>query len=225
MKRFLAIFVLFLMTFSSGAAFAGATCDNFMYYFKNPQSTRLVPNLKCLLDNNYLQVQAAIKPAVHFFAAAIRNSNKEELLLHQLDQLKAHYSGDQQAIIDSIIQETKHFRSPPADSDLNFDLLWSEFFATGSAEPVRKIASYLKLDSTESKTAITCLASAEWSLASNAAQLPRVLKILKDLYPSSTGIMKRRLKRIIDDPKGAADLFYNASTTAPNFKAFTAIVW
>lgn len=197
-----------------------------MHYFENPQSNKLIPSLKQTLASNYMQGFKA-KLLIHFYAAAINNSENKNQLLQELSQLKKQCPYEQQSIINAIIAAAKNFRSPPADSSDNFDFLWAEFFATGNKESVEKIASYLKMETYHKKIEVFYLAAAEWSLASNAHQFPQVYVILKNIYASSTGIMRRRLKRIIDNPAEIATRFDSSYLLkhAPNFKTFKAMVW
>lgn len=124
--------------------------------------------------------------------------------MQQLTVLQNKHSGRKRQIIKDIIADTQHFYSPPASSDVNFDLLWAEFFATGRALPVKKIAGYLRMTSYQKKIEVAYLAAAEWSLAANACQHKKVLDILQQIYSSSTGIQHKRLQRIFANPKRTA---------------------
>lgn len=132
-------------------------------------------------------------------------------------------------IINRVIAETENFISPPAISSDNFDLLWAEFFATGDAKPVIKIANYLNLNDDKNRLKVIFLASAEWLLASNALQYKKVAEILKDLYKSAKGNMKRRLQKILNDPEGVAERLYSATYQTKghelSWEEYKAIVW
>lgn len=195
------------------------------YYYLHPQNEQLIPSLQKTLKFGIHGFGAKI--LVHFYAAAINNSNNKDQLLQKLNLLKQQYSKEQQQTIEDIIDQTTNFHSPLPSSSDNFDFLWTEFFATGNELPVKEIASYLKMNTYKRKIEVIQLAAAEWSLAANANQHKRVYAILKRLYISSQGIMKKRLKRILDDPSSIAVRFsaWGELRNVKDFNTFKNIVW
>ncbi|HQC43199.1 MAG TPA: hypothetical protein PLV91_06985 [Verrucomicrobiota bacterium] len=60
------------------------------------------------------------------------------------------------------------------------DLLWSEFFVTGDAKPIKRITEALPgLEDEDNLGMVIVASAARWSLTSNAVQFDRVLEILK----------------------------------------------
>lgn len=73
------------------------------------------------------------------------------------------------------------------------DLLWTEFFVTGEAKPVKRITEALPgLDDKDNMGVFIVAAAARWSLTSNAVQFDKVLEILK-------GIQKENSTKAIAD--------------------------
>lgn len=73
------------------------------------------------------------------------------------------------------------------------DLLWSEFFVTGEAKPVKRITEALSgLDDKDNMGVFIVASAARWSLTSNAVQFDKVLEILK-------GIQKENSTKAIAD--------------------------
>ncbi len=73
------------------------------------------------------------------------------------------------------------------------DLLWTEFFVTGEAKPVKRITEALPgLDDKDNMGVFIVAAAAQWSLTSNAVQFDKVLEILK-------GIQKENSTKAIAD--------------------------
>jgi len=73
------------------------------------------------------------------------------------------------------------------------DLLWSEFFVTGEAKPVKRITEALSgLEDKDNMGVFIVASAARWSLTSNAVQFDKVLEILK-------GIQKENSTKAIAD--------------------------
>lgn len=73
------------------------------------------------------------------------------------------------------------------------DLLWTEFFVTGEAKPVKRITEALSgLDDKDNMGVFIVASAARWSLTSNAVQFDKVLEILK-------GIQKENSTKAIAD--------------------------
>ena len=196
------------------------------YYYLNPQSSELIPHLQYFLNkDDWVENREYQSIEIHFYAAAINHSRNKTQLLDELYKLDSQYSGAKQQIIKSIIGESNNFISPQATSDTNFDLLWIEFMATGEDLPVKKIAGFLKTTNDKDNYNIILLGAAEWSLASNATQHHKVYVILQELASSSQGIMKKRLQKILSDPRGVATSLDKTSIKPHDFENFKKLVW
>lgn len=67
------------------------------------------------------------------------------------------------------------------------DLLWTEFFVTGEAKPVKRITEALPgLEDKDSMGAFIVASAAQWSLTSNAVQFDKVLEILKGIHKENS---------------------------------------
>ncbi|MCL5261014.1 MAG: hypothetical protein M1561_04970 [Gammaproteobacteria bacterium] len=230
----LTFLLLFIMGFYQ-ITFANNTQVNlrpevFMtYYYLNPQSSKLIPSLQYDLQYSRAMRPDQINILIHFHAAAINHSKNKDELIQQLQQLRKQYSGVNLKIINRVIAEAKNFTSPTATSGDNFDLLWAEFFATGDPNPVKKIANYLQLSDYKDRLKVVFLASAEWSLASNTHQHKKVAEILQDLYKTSAGNIKRRLQRILNDPRGVTvrldSTWHQLEGHELSWQEFKEIVW
>lgn len=90
------------------------------------------------------------------------HTEQSQKMLDQFISLKRKYKSD----FDNLKkQKYEDILIEPVTSAMHLDMLWASFFATGSAEPVRKIISKLS-DIDSDPTRVT--ASARWSLTSNA---------------------------------------------------------
>lgn len=73
------------------------------------------------------------------------------------------------------------------------DLLWTEFFVTGEAKPIKRITEALPgLEDKDNMGVFIVASAARWSLTSNAVQFDKVLEILK-------GIQKENSTKAIAD--------------------------
>jgi len=193
--------------------------ETFMtFYYLHPQSFKLIQSLQHDLRYTKAWRLGQINLLIHFHAAAINGSDDRGVLLQRLHGIREQYSGLNRKIIDRVIVEAENFISPQATSSDNFDLLWAEFFATGNPKAVEDIAAYLQLSDDKDRLKVIYLAAAEWSLAANAAQHKKVLEILYDLSDSSTGIMKKRLQKILDNPQAVASKMTYVSHQPKNHK-------
>ena len=78
------------------------------------------------------------------------------------------------------------------------DMLWGNFMATGNNEPVERIISALAWNDIKGEVELLIIAkSAQWSLTSNATQLPGVLEICKQQIAKQPEAIAHVLKEIV----------------------------
>ena len=75
---------------------------------------------------------------------------------------------------------------------------WLTFFATGDAQPLKRISSVLEFPEQIQMDDVLLADAARWSLTSNARQHPRVLALLKELLPTLSGSEAERLGDILE---------------------------
>lgn len=98
------------------------------------------------------------------------------------------------------IQQTEYYdvmTNIPRNSS-EMDKLWGIYFATGNKRAIDQIISVLHFweDGRDAEVAIG--GAAKWSLTSNAAQHPKVLKEIKNELTISSGIKKALLEEIVN---------------------------
>jgi hypothetical protein len=82
------------------------------------------------------------------------------------------------------------------------DALWGKFMATGERAPVERIITTLPwLDIKGDINRLLVGGSARWSLASNAIQHKRVLKICEDVAITQKGDVASKLRELIANAK------------------------
>jgi hypothetical protein len=92
--------------------------------------------------------------------------------------------------------------SPLQKDPAALDDLWAAFFATGESAPVEEIIAVLAGPQQKGDVNRVLTAGvARWSLASNAYQHGRVLKICEEAAARSTGPARQMLEVIVDEAK------------------------
>lgn len=212
--RFIKFFVLILVM-AVRTAFAQ---DWLSHYYEHPTPERFVIEVQALSKaGNLSNPKSSALISVFLGRIMAANPTKVDGWLSQLGDLKggdrqtllaaASLSGtkDAQTYLDRQA-DAERYRGKPIDvrilepeSPTILDMLWADFFATGEAIPVRRIAvalnydkysgaldRYAKSKKTEKdrNDAIleTVFKAAMWSLESNARQHQRVAGILEQLY-------------------------------------------
>ncbi|MDX2257841.1 MAG: hypothetical protein NW205_02890 [Hyphomicrobiaceae bacterium] len=90
------------------------------------------------------------------------------------------------------------------DDDFLIDVLWGQYFATGAADPARRLVSVLALaEDGDDIEKLTLGAMAKFTLASNAARDKRLLDIAKGEMNSQPENVRRHLREVIE----AAELY------------------
>lgn len=91
---------------------------------------------------------------------------KRELLTNLSKEMKSFY------------EEMKKISIPDTQkqitSAVQLDILWAEFFASGTYDPIKKIVETLKLKKQSNAMLLVTAGAAEWSLQSNCRQFRRV---------------------------------------------------
>lgn len=163
------------------------------FYYQNKNIGNFIPALKIVLDEKgvYEDLDHA-NPVIHFFAAVLKDN---KTLLPQINNLAQEHSDNAQEMLLKIIKESQDFKSPIPKDPNDLDCLWSEFFATGSPEPIKKIISVIAYEENDidltapvwtkmnitSKTMASKLlqSAAGWSLNSNAREHKKVRETIE----------------------------------------------
>ena len=166
------------------------------FYYQNPQPDKMMAVLRVLVTVKEFTSDTKRFPVISriFVVAAY----KDKIVLEKMKLLKDSLSGDTKTIVENLIKEEQGFTSPEADSNEHIDDLWAEFFATGQAEPIKKIMSVLGVPA-ENLEQKTLLSNANWSLASNVKQHKKVYEIIKEESSNATGLVKEMLDQMIKD--------------------------
>jgi hypothetical protein len=163
------------------------------FYYQHKDINNFIPAIKIVLEEKGIyEDNDHANPVIHFFATVLKNN---KTLLPQIKDLSKEYSDNAQEMLLKIIKEAENFKSPVPKDPKDLDCLWSEFFATGSPEPIKKIISVItytendidlsslvwaKMDITSKPMALKLLQSAAgWSLNSNAQQHKKVHEIIE----------------------------------------------
>lgn len=171
------------------------------YYYLNPDSKRLLPALKVLLeDKRFWELEQSANPIIHFFATALREDKGEfdklKTLLNESDYF-------QRGILNKIIYEAENPKDIKADGAESFDLLWAEFFASGKPEPVIKLIKSLNWRvSDEDLLKFADLSVLVWSLSANANQHSKVRHICERELKWKWGLARKRLYQVLNIPPG-----------------------
>ena len=161
-------------------------------YYKKPHPDKLAIVVRAmLLDSWFIYDIASFEPFAHFVATVAHNN--QEFLVSLKSQVN-NYSGKQKDAFNKIIYASENFRSPEPISPQGLDYLWAEFFATGTAEPVKKIMSTLNNQNGDLQMTKY---SAQWSLRANARSDKTVYKIIKNALATAQGGMKEELEKIL----------------------------
>jgi hypothetical protein len=87
----------------------------------------------------------------------------------------------------------------PTDDGYVIDTLWGYYFATGSAEPIRRIVATLAWStSKESVEKLTIGSMAKWTLATNATRDKELRDILADEMNSQPAEVRKPLREVIE---------------------------
>lgn len=161
------------------------------FYYQNPQPDKMVSVLKVLLTVKELTSDQKHFPSIkHLFAAAAANDKD---LLGKMKSAQSSLSGEPQTVFAEIIKEAENFHSPEPDSPEHLDFLWSEFFATGDAKPVKKIIGLL--DSSHTSPMLEPVA--QWALTSNVQQHKKVYEIVQNESSQAKGALKDILDQML----------------------------
>lgn len=194
-----------------------------MTYYEKPEPRYVVPSLKLIVtDETFISDQIHNQPVKRFFAVLVRdNPSVKEPVKQLCDSLP----GNKKDYVAGIIQQADTFREIEYPNDAQeIDFLWSEFFATGSDKPVKKIVktftyipaeidlgsqSWQSMEKVPSRdVALRILqAAAKWSLVSNAAQHKRVYDVIE---LEARTVKDDRIKRMLTDILQDADKAKNS---------------
>ena len=128
----------------------------------------------------------------------------------------------QRSMIEELARST-----PPKLTDLPLEgdpgvlaALWGNFMATGDEAPVLRIMDALPFTmiAQGDRQRLAMGRVAEWSLASNAAQHPRVMEIVRRQAAARTGPVANILNRVIAKAEGEIKLEKGAGAKAPGRK-------
>jgi tetratricopeptide (TPR) repeat protein len=111
--------------------------DQITYYYRDPQSSKLLPILESILKHkDVISNSEIIPPLVHFFATAIQ---KDIGKIEELKTLQKDYSRKPRKVIQKIIEESTHYRHAEVQSSKDLGLLWFEYMATGDTGIIERI--------------------------------------------------------------------------------------
>ncbi|MDD5432831.1 MAG: tetratricopeptide repeat protein [Candidatus Omnitrophica bacterium] len=165
------------------------------HYYENPQPDKLILVVKALLSLDwFISDVSGFNPFAHLVATVAYNNQN---FLNDLKRLDVSFTGKQKVALEKIIYEAEHYRSREPNSPQGLDYLWSEFFATGSDEPVKKIIGILDDEKLELSDSQLIRPMAVWSLKANAKQDKRVYQIIKKQLASASGKLRERLKEVL----------------------------
>lgn len=198
----------------TGAAWAQAFSDPaqvsrwMQAYYQSPAPDRAKPALEVLLsDEALLEKKERLDPLVQFFGTLTARNQRVRA---DVDNLARGATGAAQR--DFLARITKAAssplsRSPPRDPN-DLDVLWAEFFATGSEQPLKVILGVLDygekdidLDAlvwrvekiTAKPQALRVMrGAAAWSLATNAPAHPRVKALLESARAQTKDPARRK---------------------------------
>ena len=200
-------------------------------YYQKPEPERISPALKYLSDTPLIESNAVMPTVAFFSAllkkdnailksvfddVALNGSENAKVMLVNvlslmntpeskalLEEARNTWESQRlQAIVkQQITKPHPSLDTAPIDSPQVLDMLWGTFFATGDEAPVKKIISVIHLEKDGHEGEIMLGGAANWSLASNARQYPRVLEICKKEAVAAQGPTKELLEKII---KGAS---------------------
>lgn len=111
-------------------------------YYRDRVPARLIEALRLVASGGLAKADAHQRAMqVTFFAAAVRG---DDATLAEVRGLRDGAPAAGRAFLDEVLAEANRpARRGPANTALDLDLRWNEFFATGDAAPVREIADVL----------------------------------------------------------------------------------
>ena len=104
---------------------------------------------------------------------------------------------DKQVIEKKLSGKPVSVLNAPVQSPESLDMLWAVFSATGDPEAVKKIASAVHFAKDGKGAQLMLGGAAQWSLTSQAAQHPRVLRVVQEEEKNSDGPQKAVLDEIL----------------------------
>ncbi len=124
-------------------------CDDFLtYYYRSPVPERATEALRFLMSGSHVEDACGRVPTAYFFA---RMAQENPGLLRDYEQLfgETQFEGD--ALLSEIIADLKSIPQAPSNAlartvrtPTGNDLLWAEFFVTGSNEPIERLIEVLE---------------------------------------------------------------------------------
>jgi len=166
------------------------------FYYRNPQPDKLIALLKAILSQKELITDKShFDVFAHLLATVACN---DTTFFDKINHLQNMYTGLQKEALQEIIYQAKNFKSPPPSSPKYLDYLWAEFNVTGNEMPVKKIISVLNFPN-ENINDLLLIKAAEWSLKSNAKQHKKVYDIIKSESYSASGILQKKLLKILEN--------------------------
>ncbi|MBZ5657847.1 MAG: hypothetical protein LAO56_21505 [Acidobacteriia bacterium] len=117
-----------------------------------------------------------------------------------LEQMAVKGSASYQDYVKGLIRDDHppDFLKDAISSPGFLDALWGSFFATGDERYVRRLISTLPLLSSKDTQNVLIGGAAQWSLASNAEQHPRVMEICKSELSKLPDDQKPVLEKVIE---------------------------
>jgi len=168
--------------------------ERMTYYYRHPQPKNVVSLLKTVLTQKELIAKETNLPRqVHFFAAAFQESRND---LEELKNLQRNYSGQGMEVIRRIVSEAEDYRPVEVKSPEDFELLWSEFKATGNEEIIESLIKMTDWPGTSPESQLGN--AAKLFLIAKAPLHVEIYNMLLDKSDSSQGKEKRLIDETLD---------------------------
>ncbi|MFC1498491.1 hypothetical protein ACFLS1_08495 [Verrucomicrobiota bacterium] len=203
----------------------------FTYYYLHPQPGLISVMLQKMESSEMLKDANAQSPVVGFFSVLFQKNEDITLgilqdslelnyrLRHLLwtafwladtSSVKKHFKtiqnncGNMDQIRIETLLSKKPFKIEKKDIEApsELDMLWGAFFASGEGKYVERIISVLPWAKEDDIEKLIVGGAANWSLASNSTQHPKVLEICKEEGKEATGVLKDLLEKIIAEAEG-----------------------
>ncbi len=235
MKRytFFLFFVLILGPVSAGAEFNSQEEIGkwLTFYYQNPEPEKLVPAVRYMSENGFLNDGKAYPPIFGFIAGVFKQNQSEVKSwandLSSLDDTSygvivlglwyANLSWSKESVY-AMLEKRQSLKeqfnylyhgSPMGITDIPLeqgawvlDALWGNFMATGSKEPVVRIMQALPwLDVKGDVNRLLVGGAAQWSLTSNAIQHKKVMAICEDEAFKQSPEVQEKLEAVVAEAK------------------------
>ena len=197
------------------------------YYYRDPEPQRSRPMLQYAAKKGYLKdpyarmllavflgrVAADDPLQLGAWAGAVSDASdaEQEVLLRAiwfsrhpsaaetLRGLVGKTSDEHKALLDLLLkEEAPAVEQMPVESADVLDMLWSCYMATGDVKYVRRIIGALAYRGSADRKRVVVAAAAKWSLTSNCAMHPQVMKECVAESRNLDGIVSTALKEIVE---------------------------